>query len=234
MAVQGEKQIYPRMLITITRPEDQKKLEDVLDKLHIPVFYQCRGRGTAPSELLDIFGLRGTTRQLTVGFLPRNLVPEAFEVFRRKLSFHQKGRGIAFTVPITGMQNTIYRLINEETQDSVKDAAEKGEEHMKQASEYSAIWVSVAGGYSDDVVDAAREAGARGGTVIKGRRRNSEHINQYFGATMQDEQDFVMIIVPREKKAEVMSAITNSCGLKTKAHGVVIALPVDEAVGLEH
>lgn len=234
MAMQEEKQIYPRMLVTITRPEDQKKLEDVLDKLHIPVFYQWRGKGTAPSEIMDIFGLRGTTRQLTIGFLPRILVPEAFEVFRQKLSFNQKGKGIAFTVPINGMQSPIYQLVNDEVQESVQKAIEKGENHMKQTAEYSAIWVSVAGGYSDDVVDAAREAGARGGTVMKGRRRNSERISQYFGATVQDEQDFVMIIVPRDKKTEVMSAITNSCGLKTKAHGVVIALPVDEVVGLEH
>lgn len=52
--------------------------------------------------------------------------------------------------------------------------------------------------------------GARGGTVMKGRRRNSEHASQYFGISLQEEQEFVMIVVPREKKCEIMSAITTS------------------------
>ena len=42
----------------------------------------------------------------------------------------------------------------------------------------------------------------------------------------------VMIVVPDEKKTEVMSAINQACGLKTKAHGVVLSLPVDDAIGL--
>lgn len=223
------KHTHPRMLITITRWEDRRKLERVMDSLNIPVLYQCRGTGTAPSEIMDIFGLRGTTRNLTISFLPKSVIPEAFEAFRRKLAFHQKGKGIAFTVMINGMQSSIYELVREK----IKSDSEKEEENMSKSPEYSAIWVSVAGGYSDDVVDAARTAGARGGTVIKGRRRNTKQVSQYFGSSMQDEQDFVMILVPREKKAEIMSAITTACGLNTEAHGVVISMPIDEVLGLE-
>ena len=104
---------------------------------------------------------------------------------------------------------------------------------IKKESEYAMICVSVNSGFSDDVIDAAREAGAKGGTVLKGRRRNSEKVSLNFGIPMQDEQDFVMIVVPKEKKAEIMSAVSSSCGLGTGAHGVVIALPVDEVMGLE-
>ena len=104
---------------------------------------------------------------------------------------------------------------------------------MHEHSNYSMIWVSVANGYSDDVIDAAQTAGAKGGTILKGRRRNSEHVSQHLGISIQDEQDFVLIVVPREKKAAIMSAITTACGLRTPAHGVVFSLPVDEAVGLE-
>lgn len=53
------------------------------------------------------------------------------------------------------------------------------------------------------------------------------------GISTQDEQDFVMIVTPKEKKSEVMSAISNACGLRTPAHGVVLSLPVDEVIGLE-
>ena len=104
---------------------------------------------------------------------------------------------------------------------------------MKESSEFSLIWVSVESGCSDDVIDAARSAGARGGTVMKGRRRNSERASQHFGIAIQEEQDFVMIVVPRDKKGEIMSAISQACGLRTEAHGVVLSLPVDDVMGLE-
>ena len=103
---------------------------------------------------------------------------------------------------------------------------------MKETPGNSVIWVSVAGGYSEDVVEAARSAGARGGTVMKGGRRGQEQMTQFVGISVQEEQEFVMIVVPDEKKTELMSAINQACGLKTKAHGVVLSLPVDDAIGL--
>ena len=105
---------------------------------------------------------------------------------------------------------------------------------MKEKSAYSLIWVSVASGYSDDVVDTARKAGARGGTVLKGLRHHSQRACQSLGVPIQVEQDFVMIVVPRENKAEIMAAISGACGLNTPAHGVVLSLPVDDVLGLEH
>lgn len=88
-------------------------------------------------------------------------------------------------------------------------------------------------GYSEEVIEAAHKAGAKGGTVMKGRRKNSAHVSQYMGISLQDEQEFTMVIVPREKKAEIMNAISQSCGLKTPAHGMVLSIPVEDALGLE-
>ena len=64
-ALQESNRFAPRMMVFITRLEDEKRLERLLEDLHIPILYQCRGKGTAPSEMLDIFGLSGTTRSLS-------------------------------------------------------------------------------------------------------------------------------------------------------------------------
>ena len=232
-----DRELFPRLVVFITRMEDEKKLEEVFDALHIPIFYQCRGKGTAPSEMLDIFGLSGTVRLITLGVLPKCMTKELFQLTDRELSFHQRGGGIAITVPLTGLQNPVIRMLNDETRDAVekwiKERTERDMAEMQKKSEYSVIWVAVANGYSDDVIDAAREAGAKGGTILKGRRRNSERVSQHLGISMQEEQDFVVIVVPREQKTQIMSAICTSCGLKTPAHGVVLSLPVEEAIGLE-
>ena len=236
-AMQEDKQLHPRMFISVNRDEDGRRLEELFDDLDIPFFYQCRGKGTASSEMMDIFGLSGTTRLITVGFLPKARVGELFEAMTHRLSYRQRGSGIALSIPITGIQSGILQMLREDVAEAaekhIKERIEKDMAEIEKKSEYTVIWVSVASGYSDDVVDASRAAGARGGTVSKGRRRHSERVSQHMGISTQDEQDFVMIVTPKEKKSEVMSAISNACGLRTPAHGVVLSLPVDEVIGLE-
>lgn len=227
-------QIIPRLVIAITREEDQKKLEEVLDSMNAPLCFQFRGKGTAPSEMMDIFGLRGTTRLLTVALISKSQVQPLFELMNTQLSFRHRGGGIAITVPVSGCQSHVLQILNDAEREEMKEALKGDEEAMKEKAEYAVIWVSVASGYSDEVVDAARNAGAKGGTVMKGRRRSSEQVSHLFGISMQEEQDFVMIVVPKEKKNETMAAITGVCGLGTDAHGVVLALPVDEVMGLEN
>ena len=225
--------IAQRVLITITQEKDQKRLESVLESLHIPLIFQARGQGTAPSEMMDIFGLGGTTRLITAGFLPKLLIQPAFEQLSSQLFFRHKGGGIAITLPVSGIQSHILNILNDEARAALTDYLKGDEAEMKEKSAYSLIWVSVASGFSDDVVDAARAAGAKGGTVMKGRRRNSERVGQHLGLSVQDTQEFVMIVAPKAKKSEIMSAICDACGLRTEAHGVVLSLPVDEVMGLE-
>ncbi|MCD8144235.1 MAG: transcriptional regulator [Oscillospiraceae bacterium] len=232
MSEPNTRPVYQRMLIIVTREEEQRRLESVFDAQHVPICFQTRGKGTAPSEIMDIFGLRGTTRLLTVGLLPRFRVREVFRALAGAVPFYQRGGGIAITVPVNGLQSHVHQFVSEEAFQTVAPDFKWEESEMKEKSEYVLVWVSVANGFSDEVVDAARDAGARGGTVIKGRRRNSERASEFFGIPTQEEQDFVMIVVPREKKSDVMGAINRACGLSSEAHGVVLSLPVDEAMGL--
>lgn len=230
-------ELSPRILISVTRAEENKKLEELFDRQNVHVCYQCRGNGTAPSEIMDIFGLGGTARLLTFGIMPKCRVKELLAIMNDKLLFKQKGKGIAFSIPVIGGQSVVLDMLNDkalqEVEVQIKERAEKDMEEVQKKSEYCMILVSVASGYSDEVIDAARSAGARGGTVMKGRRRNSEALSQYFGVSMQDEQEFVMIVAAKEKKTKIMTAICNACGLRTPAHGIVLAFPVDEAIGLE-
>lgn len=234
---QEGKRSAPRMFIFITRVEDEKKLEGIFVSMHIPICYQCRGYGTAPSEILDIFGLGGTARLITIGILPKFAAKELFEKIGKQFSFHLKGGGIVISVPITGLQSPLFHMLNDESRTMIEkrinERIEGDMAEIHEKSRYNVIWVSVAAGYSDKVIDTARAAGAKGGTILRGRRRNLEQVSQHFGVPLQDEQDFVMIVVPREIKSEIMSAICSSCGLHTPAHGTVISIPVDDAIGLE-
>ena len=41
-----------------------------------------------------------------------------------------------------------------------------------------------------------------------------------------------MIIASAENKLAIMKAISESCGLKSEAEGIVMSMPIDEVIGL--
>lgn len=99
-------------------------------------------------------------------------------------------------------------------------------------SNYEVVMCIVNAGYSDVVMDAAREVGARGGTVIHARGTANKEAEQFFHITIQPDKEIVMILVPADIKDAVLHAIYRNAGLKTEGQGIAFSMPVDHVVGL--
>ena len=100
---------------------------------------------------------------------------------------------------------------------------------------HEVIFCIVNAGFSDAVMDAAKEFGARGGTVIHARGTANSEAERLFQITVQPEKEIVMILVPTEIKNDILHALYRAVGLKTPGQGIAFSMPVDAAVGLtEH
>lgn len=97
---------------------------------------------------------------------------------------------------------------------------------------YEAVFCIVNAGYSDMVMDAAKEVGARGGTVIHARGTANKEAEQYFHITIQPDKEIVMILVPAEIKDAVLHALYREVGLKSAGQGIAFSVPVDDVVGI--
>lgn len=97
---------------------------------------------------------------------------------------------------------------------------------------YEVVLCIVNAGYSDIVMDAAKEVGARGGTVIHARGTANKEAEQFFQITIQPDKEMVMILVPAEIKDDVLHAVYRNAGLKTAGQGIAFSMPVDSVVGL--
>lgn len=99
-------------------------------------------------------------------------------------------------------------------------------------SKFEMILCVVNTGFSETVMDAAKEVGARGGTVIHARGTANKEAEQFFHITIQPDKEIVMILVPAEIKDDVLHAVYRSAGLKSEGQGIAFSLPVDEVVGI--
>ena len=221
-----------RLLLIITDTGTDKQIHQLFTQAEQPIYYQFRAQGTANTEILDICGLEGSTRVITAALVPKPEIGELFILLENMFEIRKRGKGIALTLPITGIQASMLSLLSEEQEKIAKAHLERNVQQMMQETCYAMIIVAVREGFSDDVIDTAVKAGANGGSVIRGRRRGSEAVVQFLGISMQEEQDFVMIIVPKEKKSHIMQEISSVCGLQSEAHGIIFSVPVDEVLGI--
>ena len=154
------------MVLIITNHEYRRKLEQTFQNFRIPIYYQCQGYGTAPSEMLDIFGLSGSGRLLTIGLLPKFLVRDLLDALQQRIPLHKRGGGIVLTIPITGLQRPMLQLLNDQARETIEQKIEERVcsemSDMQTSAGYTAIWVALSNGYSSDAIDAARSAGAMG------------------------------------------------------------------------
>lgn len=97
---------------------------------------------------------------------------------------------------------------------------------------YELVLCIVNAGFSEMVMDAAKEVGARGGTVIHARGTANREAEQFFNITIQPDKEIVLILVPANIKDTVLHALYQSVGLKTAGQGIAFSLPVDDVVGL--
>ncbi len=97
---------------------------------------------------------------------------------------------------------------------------------------HEVIFCVVNSGFSDAVMDAAKEFGARGGTVIHARGTANREAEKLYQITVQPEKEIVMILVSSDIKNDILHALYKAVGLNTPGQGIAFSMPVDAAVGL--
>ena len=85
-------------------------------------------------------------------------------------------------------------------------------------------------GFSDLVMGAAKRSGASGGTIFHARGTGNADIEKFFGITISPEKEVIMIVIDKDIKDDVVSALYKDAGLDTKGQGIVFTVPVDDFV----
>ncbi|MBE6645839.1 MAG: P-II family nitrogen regulator [Ruminococcaceae bacterium] len=99
-------------------------------------------------------------------------------------------------------------------------------------AKHEVIFCIVNTGFSDEVMDAARKFGAKGGTVIRARGTANTEAEKLFNIAIQPEKEIVMILIESKLKNDILHALYNAVGLNTPGQGIAFTMPVDDVVGL--
>ncbi|MGN0985240.1 MAG: hypothetical protein ACI4OU_01995 [Candidatus Enterenecus sp.] len=190
---------------------------------------QAVGRGTAASHLLDTLGFGTAERDILLSAAPRDTIRQLMRQLKDDDRSKLGAPGIAFSLNISGMTAALaVGLSRVEKLDP-----ERGEQIMEQGNHHSLILVAVNQGYTDAVMDTARAAGARGGTVIRARWTGAGEVEKFVGITLQSEKEVLAIVAANQIRNAIMEEINQAHGLDTPAQAVVISLPIDHTARLD-
>lgn len=210
------------LLFYIINPNDKKFLK-FLNKYKIKFKTIINATGTASSSLLDYFGLNEIDKILILSIVPTNYAKYILMEMTKKLSINEPGKGIAFTIPISSSTKYLLDMYNDIEMEDIK---------METSNKHLIITIA-SEGYAESIMNAAKKAGASGGTSISGRGLETDKIVKFLGMSIEPEKDIVLILTDSEKKTNIMNQIVESCGLKTLGAGICFSIPVDNVVGLD-
>lgn len=103
---------------------------------------------------------------------------------------------------------------------------------MKNQFTHEVVFCIVNSGFSEAVMDAAKKVGAKGGTIINARGTAGKEAEKFFGISVQDEKEIVMILTSTECKNAILEKLYEEVGLNSAGQGIAFSLPVDGVVGL--
>jgi len=221
------------LIVAIVDRGRGKRVVDVLAKHHIRRHLICLGTGTANSEIMDYLGLGETEKDVMFSLAPKTEITQLFEAVNAEMQMKKPGRGVIFAIPLSGLSAASFHSIIQDSQyalsKEVRDMeASKADETIK----HDLILAVINQGYKEDVMAVAREAGAKGGTVIHGRNVGMEGMDKFLGISIEPEKDILLIVTDRDDKPKIMRAINQAAGSNTECQGFIFSLPVNNLAGL--
>lgn len=215
------------LFITIVKKSDSKEFLDFFLKHNVSPIYSSIGRGAASSETLSLLGLEQSEKTVNQSIVTKSKMYELKAALSQEMSLDLPDRGIAVAIPLTSIAS---RRILDHILEEQKVNNENQEIPERKIMMELIIAICIKGN-SDNIMKAAREAGAAGGTVVKAKGTASGS-GSFFGMALSDEKEMIYIVSRKEQKTDIMKAIasyTNEHG----THPLVFSLPVTETAGFK-
>ncbi len=197
------------------------------------------GYSMPPVEVQHLLAINETRKDIVLSIGRTSDVEKMKAIAKNRFSVSEQAKGILFATPIDGIGGIlVYKYLsdqNREVRDN-KMTEEIKSNDVKTAlnkKDYSLILAIVNKGNTDLVMEAARKAGARGGTITVARGTGNQDLAKEYGIVIQPEKEMVFIVVPNDIKDKVMKAIYDDAGISTKGMGIVISLPISDTIGLD-
>lgn len=211
-------------VISICNTDNINLLQKICHDLGLPISVILRGRGTAVRSMLDLLGLESNEKRVVISVADNEKLKKFIKEQKKNMFIGVPGHGIVVSVPIKsiGGKRTM-EMLNADP----RNIGEKPEFNPS----YELIVAVANEGRMDMVMNAARAAGATGGTVLHGKGEGNKNEEKFYNVSIASEKEVILIVARKEQKSDIMRSILEKAGPNTEAETVVFSLPTSEVAG---
>lgn len=176
------------------------------------------GKGTVDNALSKFLSLYDERKEIVLMAADAATAQTAADELNNKFQFDKPNTGIAF-------RTDLCELIG--SQCTGNNKAEGGDTVM-----YQVIITIVNRGGADDVIEAAKEAGSKGGTIINARGSGANEAKRIFNIEIEPEKELVMIISKCETVEKIVDSIRRKLEIDKPGNGIIFVQDVKRAYGI--
>ncbi|MBQ6173226.1 MAG: P-II family nitrogen regulator [Clostridia bacterium] len=210
--------------------EDGKTWQPFLSGMGLRTVFSFPCMGTATRSLMERLGLTSSEKTMFLAAAPRARIRGMMRKCINDMGLNVPGTGIAMSFPYesVGGRTALEVLLGGQEFDP-----QEVSDMIMPVLPYSMVVAICDNGHSETVMEAAREAGAGGGTVIHAKGTAGELSKRFVGVSLASEKDMVLVLVRQDDRRTVMQAIMDKAGIRSPAHTILFSLPVEEIAGLQ-
>ena len=220
-------------IISIIDRKKMKTISKMYDEVGIQLEHSSLCHGSTKSELIDKYGIEATDKGIVYGTGNSEATKDYIKKANEQLMIDVPGNGLIVTIPIKSVKGgrTMAYMANNHLP---KNHLSKMREKRIPKFDYEMIVIILNEGYTDMVMEAARSAGASGGTVLHAKGTGSKNAEQFFGVSLANEREIIYIVAEKKIKTDIMNNIDQKCGVNTEVGAICFSLPVTNAIGIRH
>ncbi len=211
-------------VISIINPDSLDRLSAICEELSLPLSVILHGHGTAVQSMLDLLGIESTEKRIVLSVASDEKTAALITAEKHHLHIGVPGHGIVIAVPV--------KSIGGGKAVAYLNGDNKLEKHAPTLNYAYELIVAIASeGSTDMVMNAARAAGARGGTALHGKGTGAKDAPKFYNISIAEEKELVLIVAAADQKSEIMREILRKAGPGTPAGAIVFSLPTTEVAG---
>lgn len=223
-----------KLIVTIVRKEKARKVVRASKAAGAQGGTTLYGKGFSLNEKTRFLGIPvEREREIILTLVPNHVFPQVMNAIIDSANLNQPKQGIGFVINTKNVAGICHLLgwdtVNEVTgEEGVNDTMEA------QKVPYDLIVTIVNQGDSEKVVDASKEAGAEGGTILSGRGTGIHEQAKLFNILIEPEKEVVLTLISRNKTNDVLKAIEEGANLNKPGKGIAFVIKVEQTVGINH
>lgn len=216
------------LMLAVSNRREQEEFLSLFTRHEVPRVFSVPCVGTVEPDTLALLGLTRTEKVAHFSLVTRNKAEKLLDALTNEIHIDLPHRGIALILPLTSISGAVAltRFAGGHEQD------EMTKEPYPMQTDKELIVIICENGHTDEVMQAARAAGAGGGTVLHAKGTGTDIAKKFYGISLAEEKEMLFIVARADEKRAIMEGVNEKAGLATPARAVSFSLPVSDTAGL--